>query len=626
MAKENLVKAKGRGIALISVFIVSGILMILLGGFITVNKRNFDLLHNDLQHLDASQAARSAFDYCVFQLERDRTWGAARFSPGKDPAGDPSEELGDYLDVKRIGNSHTIEGHVVDGGATFKVDILNNIDGTATVDGVKKGDCRLRISSSAGLAHLNREAVLATAPLFDGSIISNKRIKIDAEKLFLSSTDPLRNRVRAKGSIQVPNYAKDGLDFLEGPKTTERGVLWAKNGIKSGNHSLSDPDTLRDAQAKTGGMFFPSADTFYDIYDLQLDEVRSNSKRKDGTLIEPSHLDSGVYVFARKKVTYSSSTSSSGYAETRIPVLERRDWTLDVDGNLVKDADVKEVWYLPSSLPDDATDWRVALWGDLPESGIHALSKGEFELDGGVKVAFNALEDLEGGTDETDATNGNKNWKGAPTITIDTSKNLVVDGDFGVASEDPLFRPNVKFQSSTGSEAKDGVETGTITALKSGSGRGSIYLEGNIEGNGKLLAQGDVTLKNTFANVSSDTKSDLSVYAGGSVTIRPQKPKLLDDVTEFQDWKKNLEGATAFRGLVFAQQDVKIEADKSNGNGPVDKASIYIEGAVVARKGSVEIDRAQWVHFRYNPDYLDTILNPKIESRVRLERVVWKEY
>lgn len=592
-----------RGIALITVLIVSVLMMILLSSFIQVNQRHFGILNSDLHHVAASEAARSAFDYSLYKLERNKAWGRAPFEGKEDKL------ASGYLEIEEVKGKRRIEGRVTESDAEFSIDILNNIEGVASSDGVSQGMCRLRITAQRGTARISREAVLGTAPLFDGAVVASKKIGIEAESVTVSSADPLRNRLRSKGNIVVPDYEDSSFAFSSAEDATEKGILWAQGGIIMGGKDLEDSDHAEKAVSKTGGQFLPHAETHYDVYDLQIGEVRSNK-----TTVE---VDSGVYVFGRRLVTYASG---SGDKDIVVPVLERRDWALDDHGNLA-DGDVQEVWYLTSSLPDDArSDW-VKLWGDLPEAGRHPMDENQFTLDAGVHVHFNSLDP---DTPES---------AGPPAVVLNSDVNLQVEGDFGIASNDGDYRPTVMFRDpETGevySDTKGKVVSGSITALakRSKDGKvvkpGSIYIDGFISGNGKLLAEGDVTLKNSYANVSSDEQSDLSIYAGGDVRIKPQKARRLDDKTVFK--YADVDGTTAFRGLVFAGGNVHFEADKSKHDEPVEKADLYIEGAVVARDGQVLVSSGRRVHFRYNPEFVDSILNLRGETRVRLERVVWKE-
>ena len=590
---------RSRGIALFTVLLVSGVLILMLTSFVKLNRQHLSVLKNDLHHVAASEAARSVMEYGVYKLEQNRYWGGERFKGKKDP------DTRGILEIKEVRNTHRVEGKVLQSGAEFTLDILNNIDGSAPVDGVAKGHCRLRIQSTLAGATVNREVVMTTAPLFDGAVVASDRIDIDANSLTLSSTDPMRNRMRSKKAIAVPDYRSGSFKFNPADSATERGILWAKRGITSGGRDLSDPDIAQDASARTGGQFLPKADTHYDVYDLQLSEVRSTK--------HSVKVDSGLYVFGRRKVAY---TGDMGTEYTYVPVVERRDWAIDADGNKTQ-GNVREMWYMPDSLPQDAQDWRIGLWGDIPNEGLHAEPDGHFALDDGVFVHFNSLDPSRG-----DAA-------GPPEIVINSDVNLEVDGDFGVASASGRYNPTIIFRDpETGAVSEDkhgNVVSGSITAHAANGKPGSIYIEGKIEGNGKLLAEGDVTLKHTYAKVDSDKKSDLSIFAGGSVAIKPQEAKWLDQHTEFTGWEKGADGTTAFRGLVFARENVTIEADKSRGNSEGKREDVYIEGAVVARNGSVQVRNANRVDFRYNPEYLDSMLTPSRESRVRLERVVFKE-
>jgi hypothetical protein len=606
-----------RGIALITVLMIAVVMMILLGSFVKVNQQRFGILNNDLHHVAASEAARSAFDYCLYRLERNRNWGAAEFPGNEDSA------VAETLQVKTVAGTFQVQGKVLESGAEFEVEVLNNIDRTpnVTIDGVQAGHCRLRITARRGAAQTTREALLNTAPLFDGSVVASDGITIDAEQLAVSSTDPMRNRLRSKAQIEVPDY-QTSFQFRPAENATEQGVLWAMDGITSGGKDLSDLDIALEAAQKTGGRFLPNADTHHDVYDLQMSEIKTNKKNVS--------VDSGVYVFRRRTVGYDGN---SGRETKVVPVLERRDWALDQDGHF-DGGDVREVWFLDASLPQDQWGDRLKLFNDLPEAGLHAMKSNSFPLDDGVQVNFNSLDPEYRDTNQQSL---------PPSIVIDSRLNLNVQGDFGVTSNNKKFYPTIKFQDPRTDEVDggdiegkgaqgildaqsgDGTTSGSITTHRNGKRPGSIYIAGAISGSGKLLAEGDVTLRNTFANVSASEQSDLSIYAGGSVALRPQKARKLDGRTIFGESSSDVQGITQFKGLIFAKDDVLIQADKNTDERFIEKSDVFIEGAVVARNGSVTVKNARNVNFKYNPNYLDAILNRNSNARVRLERVVWKE-
>lgn len=586
---------KRRGIALITVLIIAVVLMMLLGSFVRIQQQNFSLIKNDDNFVAATEAARSAFDYSLFRLERNHYFGKSAFDANKDISLEP------HLEIKEVKGTFRLEGKVKQTGAEFVIVIRNNIDGKTPVDGVAKGHCRLLITGKRGGAKVRREAMMTTAPLFDSGVIASKDIKIDAESLTISSRDPLRNRVRSKGAIHVPGISR--FHFNPAEAATERGVLWAKDGIMMGSQSLSTENAINQVSSATGGRFMPKADTWFDIHDLQLNEVRSSKRNVS--------VKSGILVFGRREVAY---LGDNGIETANVPVVERRDWAVDDDGN-VTGGNVRELWYMPKALPADRASWQINVWGDVPEEGMHAQFEPTFQLDKGVSVHFNSLDPDLG------------NAAGPPQVVINSDVNLEVEGDFGIASFDHKFWPSVVFQDPETKATETDIHTGetisgSITTKARDGKPGSIYIEGRIDGNGKLLAQGDVTIRNTYARVDSDKKSDLSVYAGGKVTIRPQKAKWLDGQTVVNQQE---EGTTAFRGLVYAKEDVFIEADKNMDLSVEEKADIHIEGAVVSRTGSVIVSKARHVTFTYNPEFLDHILDPDRETRVRLERVVWKE-
>lgn len=598
---------RNRGIALFMVMVMAGLLMLLLGAFMQLNRHQFGIMKNDQAHVAATEAARSLFDYCTYRLEHHHQWGASPFQ------GDTADDVAAYLKLREVDGTHRLQGEVLESGVQFEVDVLNNIEGTAPRDGVPAGSCRLRITTSRGPATVRTEALLSTAPLFDAGVISSKQILVDARSLKVASQDPFRNRLRSKGDIRVPDY-NGPFRFDPASDATERGVLWARHGITMGGKDLSDPALALEAAQKTRGQFLPQADTHYEVYDLQLDEVKSP---KNSVSVE-----AGVYIFSQREVMYYRGEEK---VYRIIPVLERRDWALN-EQNIATGGDVREIWYLTANLPDDATSAWVEMWGDLPEEGMHPQPANTFTLDDGVQVHFNSLDpDYQAAYNTTGDTDY---LYQPPTIVINSDVNLEVHGDFGIGSWDGSFNPTIRFADpdtgEVGTTSSGETISGSITARAAGGQDGSIYIEGYIEGNGKLLASGDVTLRNTYADVSTDTQSDLSIYSGGTVRVLPKRAAVKDENSEFK-YDQSKQGRTAFRGLIFAAQDVFFESNIGDEEGAWDPGDIYVEGAVVAREGAVHVYNAGDVTFKYNPEFLDTILNPRKENRIRLEPTVWKQ-
>ena len=578
-----------RGIALFTTLVLLTVLAMLVASFASLHQKQLHLMQNDEHHQAAEEAARSALEYCQFRLERHRQWGSAEFN------GDPKPVISSLEIEERTGTTR-VDGTVLASGAEFQVEIKNNISEVAESDGVPAGYCRLRVTGRRGRAEVRHEALLGTAPIFDGSVVASEDINIYSETLTVSSKDAFRNRIRAKGNIDVPDYEGPGPEgpfrFNPAASATERGLLWSQKGIRMGGKDLENPTHAQNAAEATGGRFLPRASTHHDVYDLQLGEVLTSETKVE--------VESGVYVFNRLETSHGP-----------IPVLERRDWAIDPDSGEVTGGHVEEIWLVNDGLPSGATDNIADRYG-VADNKVHRYDSNDFSLDTGVDVHFNSLNPYYGGDPKP------------PEILLDSNVDLVAKGDFGVTSWSRDYDPIVMFRNPI-TEEVGGQQSGTITALGSTSGKpGSIYLQGAIKGNGKLLAKGDVTIRNTFANVSSDENSDLSIYAGQDVTIRPQKPKWFDEYA--QTVSAAYEGHTAFRGLVFAGNDVYVEADKELDASVYDPANVTIEGAVVAREGSVTVTSAKDVNFIYNPQLLDSILSRNTATRIRLELAVWREF
>src|SRR5690606_32245193 len=95
----------------------------------------------------------------------------------------------------------------------------------------------------------------------------------------------------------------------------------------------------------------------------------------------------------KRTVAYTNEIGESHLIN--IPMLVRRDWALDAEGNMDPARGlVREVWYLASNLPENAKhDWIQSL-GDIPPENLHPIPEGKntFDLDKGVEVHFNSLD------------------------------------------------------------------------------------------------------------------------------------------------------------------------------------------------------------------------------------------
>ena len=526
----------------------------LMGAFMLSNRDHFTMMQNDEHHDAAVEAANTAFEYCSYRIEHDRFWGQSNF-PENEPDSDISSGS---LTVSRVKNSRAINGLVTGTEAQFHVEILNNIEGTGSVDGVPKGACRFSITARRGTSAVGREATLVTAPLFDASALSSKMVRLNAKRIEVGSTDPVRNRIRSKGFIGVNLPQLKNLSFKPAAKATEKGLLWAAGSIHLNDsnggkdYNMEDAGDLATAISTTQGTFLPKAQTNYEIHDLQFSEIKVSSQKRS--------VQGGVYVFTTAGVKLDDGTT------VPVRMLQRRQASV-VEGQL-KAGIVQAFWYMGGDVPDDKV---TALMG----SGAtpHRVTSLAFEIQPGVDADIDSR-----------------------TVKIKPDVDVKVTGDFGVSSDEKNKVATLLFEPDK-SQPKRKWYQSSISA------NGLIFIDGKVQGSGKFLAEGDVTLRPISVDLASDIDTDLCIFSGHDVRIKPP-----DDNEEIKN--------TSFRGLIYARNDLIYYAKG---------ADVNIEGALVSKNGEVRISQADRVKLTYNPDYLDSILKKMPEARIRLEAAVWKE-
>lgn len=542
------------GISLFLVMAVIGLLLMLLGAFLQLNRQHFSLINSSSRAQAAKRACRSVYEYCHFRLEHDRTWGAAPF--GNDSV---DADVAPTLQVREINGTHRVEGRIPDLRMDYAVEILNNIEGTATRDNVLPGFARLRIFATDGASSKTQEVMLRTAPLYDASAVASEEIDIQANQLNLQSVDPTRNRIRSKGEVRIPDY-RTSLAFEPPANASEHGVVWSQGNQYSGGRDLGDQTVLADASRRTGGRFLANSQIHHEIHDLQRDEVVVPNDQRS---IEP-----GIYVFTSRDVAYTNAEGDR--VNTTIRMLERRRHGV-VDGQLAP-GDVLEFWYSRWSLPADAISDQVDIWTD--DAHAHPIYSDRFSIQGDV---------VQGQFSNA-------------AMYVSSNYDVNVDGDFGLVSNLDDTIPQLVFEDH---EIDGRLERGSVSA------NGSVMIEGNIFGSGKVLAEGDVTLMPNYADISSDEESELAIYSGNNVTFRAP-----------ENYWRDSAATLAFRGLIYARENIDVTA--------VAGQDFFVEGAAVARNGHLHMHGADSVTFRYNPAFLDSIVQRLPGGRVQLERAIWK--
>lgn len=259
---------KQRGIALMMTLIISVLLAVLTGAFITVNRANSSITGNVVTRQDAYNACLSGLHFAWAQLEKDQGFGAEGFPDGIStvnlPLSSPEIRLrihGDSEEPTDI-NLNYIEGEILSSGDRFEIRFVNNLANrnvnTASPLGDVPGRCtRLEIVGMSGTKRLTLSSVLRKAPFVDSSALSSYDMSIEVDgtgptnRWNLRSKDPYVNQVRSNMNISGPSAIDGHLKFDDPPRG---GVAMAQDDIRLGGVSVSgDPTFLADSQEAANG-------------------------------------------------------------------------------------------------------------------------------------------------------------------------------------------------------------------------------------------------------------------------------------------------------------------------------------------------------------------------------------
>ena len=121
-----------RGIALVTVMMVSIILLALAGAFFAAHRSDLMLMGTSVKLEKTKNAALSAAEFFQYKLQNDRTFGANPF-PNGETENFPDDGFEPMMTVEYSSDGATFQSNVVKGtilktGLTFEGRILNNLD------------------------------------------------------------------------------------------------------------------------------------------------------------------------------------------------------------------------------------------------------------------------------------------------------------------------------------------------------------------------------------------------------------------------------------------------------------------------------------------------------------------
>lgn len=578
-------RQRDRAIALVTTLSALAVVVMLLGAFFINWQSHISMSRYSAEKKDCAEALSSLADACRFQLEGQRDWGKVAGAAEDEIAfnsrsGDPllvlrpvSPDTDRGEDFAGMSGLAYFQGESARTGVRIAMAIVNNLDNDLPLAAQRVGakSCRLQFRVRKGAYTEWVEVTLRRAGFFDSTVLASKKIDIDADKVEFSSLDPLRNQIRSESEIYLPDTPLLKFTPAEGALTAETGTVWSKEDIHIGG--VKTPAKLQAAAEATGADFLPKAPSYYKIPELRKRDIDYETGRP------VVHLAPANYAFEKKLPVTYLDTRGNSYTRTVSAVLVYGTGDSPVLG---------EFHFLSTGLDiPDETD---------PEPDEYTPRLDTVTYSGVVGVVTDPKFTLD--SFDCDMSTG--------TLSLDAGSEYRVAGDLGISGGDLVFVDEV-------ADPDNPIE-GFLSVDR------DFSIGGQISNGGKIVAGRNVRLSPYDVRVDKrDEASDIAIFAGNDVLISP--PFVTDSETR-QDASRYF----VFKGLVYAGNDFKfLSSLVRNGSTYQFDRKLYIEGALVAKRGEVIIKGNESVELKYNREFLDDLLeNPQDRGVVQLEVLAWR--
>lgn len=654
-----------RAVALATAMMVCVFLMVLTGALVQTQSGVFAVAQSSDARVRARAACRSLYDYCVYQIEHDRSWGAAGFptiasvDPNRpDPGGTVS--LVSRVEIQQV-DGRKFRGYLSDHGTSFEVEVINGLTspGTITAGGVSTRPQHVRFSivawegkdpNGAGGSRSRQQVdcLLRLAPLFDASVLSRGDVRMEANEVVFSSKDRFRNEIRSEGSMTLPGLTTGSTVFVENNEEVTRensdisrmrkdraGLLWAGDEISQGGTPL-DNTQLAQAARSSGGRMVDHATNRADIYDLKPENIPQPTFDADHDLVVPP----GEFRFTKAMATTRYRVQVTGaHGEVSWQEQTRRE-PIDVveyydPPNSSKPLKAMRAKVPPLDSGEELIGTDIAYAGDL--SDVPVVTGDRFALDSKFQDS-DTVKDSDGVETQIPEMGFRDLEKGASSpVILDLSlRTVTVQPQTRVRPEsraDGSTLPPAAFELTV--KAGPGGEPGP-PRFKLGNGTNDVVIE----------AEGDISIGTGYTD-------GLATFISkeGSVTLNPRAQSLrwkevyVDGVpTWVLENEIEVQDNPSYSGLViYAEKDVNIsnisDADwgvrgfvyarrnfRFNVNGH--NATFY--GSVVAgnnpsEPGAFDILGSDRATFIYDPDYLKLMTKGLPYNWTRVEPLLWTE-
>ena len=535
----------------------------------------------------------SLFQYVRFKLEQNQTW---LFNPAATPEPPLSEDGKPLFSIESIEHLDNTEhnGQIEISGVfsqpssvPFKLVIDNNLHNSIGEYGLPPHSARITIETRHGRSSDRKAWILIHQAFSHSTVAASGDIELQTPEVTFATLDPSRNQIRSLANVFLPPA-----DFVEFEpsnnwKRGEKGTVWAYEDIRFGDGTTN----LDEASLTTGAQMVPNGKTAYKVPVIPVSKIGANPSKEK--ILE---IEGGRYAFGRTTIEVDDIAGTTH--EINLVIIQ-------VQGNGHDDLYLlRSDLVVPPTGEEDSGEEpeeveldldTVRLKGSQPPARLFVEDSPEIEVGGGMLVNLEP-EDEDGNT--------------LPChITLPTKTKVVSSGNLEIVGYDSTFLPTLEFTSSHPSTSLEGSERGHLECKKGGS----LTLACNIENGGLLMAEGNVSIFPEILDLEASPSEDLAICAGGDVKVNPYL--VWSPPTFF-----STSGKLGIKGLLYAGNDFEFRA-KSNSTGGGEprefNRELEIEGSVVARGGKVLIVGSKRLTLKYNPDFLDDVLESTTQYQGR---------
>lgn len=591
-----------RAIALLTTMASVVVIIMLVGAFLATRQSLIAMTRLSTEQQACQDALRSLAVFCRFQMEGQEHWGRV---PGRPDDQVEFQQAGKTVFVltplsapqaQGDPNFSGLPGRAYFAGKgslpdiTFQIGVSNNLEGKVESGGIPPKTCRLALRARLGETVETVEVTVRRAAFFDSTVAASGEIQIRSDSIRFSSSDPLRNQIRSQGEIRLPPIRD--IEFVPHPdvQTPEKGTVWSKDEILIDD--VFSEDLLREAAEETGGEFLPKAPTRYSVPQL---------RKRD---FEPDETTSPKPILKLPPVAYRGSTVAISYQdetgkewERKIPALLICEPDRDGVTGQILEFHFSEAALLEPLEPDEPLD-------HTPDPNTVVMKTGPAESDVMMGVpSESGTVGIEGGAATLPATS-----EQGLAFEFAAEQDYRVEGSFQIWSVD-LPPASVLFKDND--PDPEHPEEGLLSVDQ------DLVIEGYLSNCGRLLAGRDVSLIPVDVAIGDLEKTrNVAVLAGRDVLIHPLESGYTNDSNRF----------FAFKGLVYAENNFSFLSSRNTITPEkVTNRRLYVEGALVARRGEVQIYGSESVELKYNREYLDDLLERSFEDNmVQLEEISWR--